>query len=334
MKKLMRTKFLGLIVVVIVFSLYSCGNTSLRIPASKRPAISVKIKRYGTALFSLDTLNFKVSAERLKKQFPFFLDADLNNKANYQQLYGFVTDTAIIHVYHKTREVFPNLDELQKSLSSEFSYIKYYFPHYRLPQVYSYVSDLYFEQPIMKKDSVLVIALDDYLGENYLQYKQLNIPLYHRRLMKPEYIPVDVAKYLYIHDFSHSFQPQTLLDNMIQAGKMLYFMDAVLPETPDSLKMGYTHEQWQWMEQHKKEVWAVMVNDQMLFSGDFMVIKKMMQQGPFTDGFPRTAPSSMGAWFGWQMVKKYMQRHPKTTLSQLLKMKDSQQLLQESGYKP
>lgn len=332
---MMRTKFfVGWLLLVFMFSLYSCGNSSLRIPASKRPAISLKIRRYGQALFSMDTLNFKAGAEQLKAQFPFFLDADLNNKANYQQLYGFVTDTAIIHVYHKTREVFPNLDELQKSLSSEFSYIKYYFPHYRLPQVYSYVSDLYFEQPVMKKDSVLVIALDDYLGENYLPYKQLNIPLYHRRLMKPGYIPVDVAKYFYMHDFRHPVQPQTLLDNMIQAGKMLYFLDAVLPNTPDTLKIGYTQDQWQWMEQHKKDVWSVMVNDHMLFSGNYMVIKKMMQPGPFTDGFPRTAPSSMGAWFGWQMVRKYMQRHPKTNLQELFGMHDSQQLLHESGYKP
>lgn len=332
---MMRNKlFVGWWLLVFLFALYSCGNSGLRIPASKRPAISVKIQRYGEALFSADTLNFRAAAEQLKAQFPFFLDADLNNKANYQQLYGFVTDTAIIHVYQKTREVFPNLEAVQKSLSSEFSYIKHYFPHYPLPKVYSYVSDLYFEQPVMKKDSVLVIALDDYLGEDYLPYKQLNIPFYHRRLMQPDYISVDVAKYLYLNDFRHPVQPQTLLDNMVQAGKMLYFLDAVLPDTPDTLKIGYTQSQWQWMEQHKKDVWSVMVNDHMLFSGNFMVIKKMMQSGPFTDGFPHDAPASMGAWFGWQMVRKYMDRHPKTSLQQLFGMQDSQQLLHESGYKP
>ncbi|MBN2639370.1 MAG: hypothetical protein JXR65_09845 [Bacteroidales bacterium] len=325
---------LSSMLLTLMLGLFSCGNTSLRIPESKRPKVDLKIQRYGEALFKIDTAHFKQDAEKLKKQFPFFLDADLNNESNYKQLFGFVSDTSIIHIYKKTAEVFPNLQNLGKSLSSEFSYVKYYFPGFKLPQVFTYVSDLYYEQPVMKKDSVLVIALDDYLGENYQPYKDLNIPFYHRKLMKPEYIPVDVAKTLYFTDFRQPVQTQTLLDHMIEAGKMLYFLDAVLPGTADTLKIGYSESQWKWIEKHKKDVWSVMVNDQMLFSGDYMVINKMMQPGPFTDGFSRTAPPALGTWFGWQIVRKFMQRNPKNTLSGLLKIKDSQQLLHESAYKP
>jgi hypothetical protein len=306
----------------------------MKIPASKRPKVQVKIHRYGKALFSVDTLHFKKGLEKLQKEYPYFLAGNLDNEANIKQLYDFVADTQIYKVYQKTIKVFPDLSGLEKKLRTEFSYIQYYFPKYRLPQVYSYVSDLYYEQPVMKKDSVLVIALDDYLGENFLPYRQLNIPLYHRRLMKRPYIPVDVAKAIYAVDFRVPFHPNTLLDHMMEAGKVLYFLDAVLPETADSLKIGFTESQWQWMSKHKKDVWSVMINNNMLFSGNYMVINKMMQPGPFTDGFSRQSPSAMGAWFGWQMVRRYMKRHPETTMQQLFKMKDSQTLLQQSGYKP
>lgn len=320
--------------LALMLGLYSCGNTNLKISESKRPKVNLKIHRYGQALFKIDTTHFKQEIGKLKKQFPFFLDADLNNEANYKQLYGFVSDTSIIHIYKKTVNVFPNVTDLEKSLSTEFSYIKYYFPKYKLPQVFTYVSDLYYEQPVMKKDSVLVIALDDYLGEKYLPYEELKIPFYHRRLMKPEFIPVDVAKTLYYADFIQPVRTQTLLDHMIEAGKMMYFLNAVLPETPDTLQIGYTKNQWKWIERHKKEVWSVMVNDRMLFSGKYGVINRMMSPGPFTDGFPRTAPPAMGVWFGWQIVKKFMETHPKMSLPQLLKMDDAQQLLHKSGYKP
>jgi len=324
----------AILLVVFVFSLYSCGNSNMKIPASKRPAVHVKVNRYGVALFRVDTSHFKAAVEKLQKEYPFFLEGDLNNKANIQQLRNFVADPQVIDVYKKTMLHFPDLDNLEKELSTEFSYIQYYFPKYKLPQVYSYVSDLYYEQPVMKKDSVLVIALDDYLGENYKPYLHLNIPFYHRRLMKKEFIPVDVAKALYRTGLSVPQHSTTVLDHMIETGKMLYFLDAVLPETPDTLKIGYTRVQWKWMEKHKKDVWSVMINDNMLFSSDYMVINKMMQPGPFTDGFSRTAPPSMGAWFGWQIVRKFMSDHPNTTLKQLFEMKDAQTILHQSGYKP
>jgi len=36
----------------------------------------------------------------------------------------------------------------------------------RIPEVYTYVSDMYYERPVWLKDSVLVIALDVYLGSD------------------------------------------------------------------------------------------------------------------------------------------------------------------------
>lgn len=326
--------FFFLIWITVSVSLISCSDSGKKIQASKRPVVSLKIERYGKSLFEADTLQFKAALERLQKKFPFFLSGDLNDPKNIKQLYDFIKDSRIRDVYQKTIHSFPHLIDLEHSLSQLFSYIKYYFPEYKIPSVYSYVSDIYFEQPVMKKDSVLVIALDDYLGQNYLPYRQLDIPLYHRRIMKKEYIPIDVAKVIYKSDIQKVQHTTTLLDNMIEAGKMLYFMDAVLPDFSDTLKIGYTKNQWDWMEKHKKDVWSVMIHDNLLFSSNYRVIKKMMQPGPFTDGFSRTAPPSMGAWFGWQIVRKYMSEHHNTTLKQLFQNNDAQSLLHHSGYKP
>lgn len=329
--------FPAIFVFTMLMLVQSCENQKAygpEVPASLLPNVKVNIHRYGQALFSLDTLHFKAGLIKLKKSFPYFLDADLNDTANLNQLFNYVTDTEIIHIYHRTMKVFPKVNHLEQALGSAFSHLKYYFPKYQLPGVYTYVSDLYYEQPIIRRDSVLVIALDDYLGKDFLPYSWLNIPLYHRRCMQKAFIPVDVVRAIYNHNFKPPYHSGTLLDRMIELGKRLYFLDAMLPKVPDSLKICYTSRQMNWIEKYKRDVWAALIKNSLLYSTNYMMINKMSQPGPFSDGFSRNSPPAMAKWFGWQIVREFMVKHPKTTLLQLLKMKDSQAILQESGYKP
>ena len=334
----MKRTFLSVFLLFFLLAVISsCGHSKREIPAvpeRKLPKVQVNIHRYGKALFSLDLKNFKADLKKIKPEFLPFLNGNLNDTANIHKLYAYVTDTQIRYVYHKTIKVFPNLNRERQQLRSAFAHLKYYYPAYRLPEVYTYVSDLDYEQPVMKNDYAVVIALDDYLGKNFPLYTDLNIPLYHRRCMTKKNIAVDIVKTLYRQDFRQHFQPKTLLDNMMEGGKELYFLDVMLPDVPDTLKICYTQKQLQWMKQNKKAVWAVMVKNRFLYATGYMLINKMMQPGPFSDGFSHNSPPAMARWFGWQMVREYMWKHPKITLQQLLKMKDAQTLLEDSGYKP
>lgn len=49
---------------------------------------------------------------------------------------------------------------------------------------------------------------------------------------------------------------------------------------------------------------------------------------------PAEAPGRTGSWLGWQIINSYMAKHPETSLPELLRLKDSQALLNQSGYKP
>jgi uncharacterized protein YjaZ len=71
-----------------------------------------------------------------------------------------------------------------------------------------------------------------------------------------------------------------------------------------------------------------------LFSPDPLVIRKFIQDGPFTAGMPEGAPAMLGKWAGWQIVRSYMNKHRDVSLEQLFKTTDSQVILSESGYKP
>ncbi len=334
MKRTFLSVFLLFFLPVVMSSCRQSKQKTPIVPESKLPKVQIDIHRYGKALFSLDLKNFKAGLKKIKPKFLPFLNADLDDTANVNKLYNYVTDTQIRYIYHKTIKVFPNLNRERQQLRSAFAHLKYYYPAYRLPAVYTYVSDLYYEQPVMTNNDAVVIALDDYLGEKFPLYTDLNIPLYHRRCMTKEHLVVDVVQTLYRQNFRQHFLPKTLLDNMMEAGKELYFLDAMLPDVPDTLKICYTQKQLQWMKQNKKAVWAVMVKNRFLYATGYMLINKMTQPGPFSDGFSHASPPAMARWFGWQMVRKYMWKHPKITLRQLLKMKDAQTLLEDSGYKP
>ena len=72
----------------------------------------------------------------------------------------------------------------------------------------------------------------------------------------------------------------------------------------------------------------------MVYNNSEDVIRRMMDETPFTRDFGNDSPGRLGVYIGFQIVQSYMKNHPGTTLKDLMKMTDSQKFLRESGYKP
>ena len=329
-------KKLGYFILIFQLFVSSCGeqNSGFKIEESELPQLNVEVKRYGKALFELDTSQISKGLQQIKQEFKYFLDSDLNDSNNIKQIYDFVSDTALINIYKKSIEVYPDNEFLNKQLNGAFKYFNYYYPQKPLPKVYTYISGLQYENPIWIQDSIMVIALDIYLGADFEPYSGLGLPKYKTRCMRPKNLAVDVMKYIYKEEVLVRSRQVTLLDRMIAGGKLLYFLDRVLPETADSLKICYTQKQLEWAMVNEKNVWAFLIQNDLLFSGDFKSQTKLISDGPFTTGFSRQSPSRLGIWIGWQIVDDYMKNNPKTTFNDLFNITDSQLLLHESGYKP
>ncbi len=327
--------FKTVLLLAVTVIMFSCKNENrFDIPESDLPDVKIHIKRYGKALFEADTSNLKQELKKLQKQFPLFLNGDLDDTANFNKLYRYVTDTQIIKVYHKTMEVFPGLKKQEKDLSNAFAHLKYYFPDYRIPGVYSYISDIRFEQPVIKADTLLIIALDDYLGKDCEFYPVFNIPRYKTRCMTPANIAVDVMKEVYSVDFFNGNKTRTVLDRMIERGKQLYFLDMTMPRLPDTLKICYTAKQLEWIKNHKRDAWAALLENKLLYSTRFEAIRELTEEGPFTKGFGNNSAPAIGTWFGWQIVRTFMQKNKNISPRQLFRIHDAQKILEQSGYKP
>jgi hypothetical protein len=329
----MRNSILAVLLFVL---LGSCNVDGYKFPQAdiEVPAYNLEIHRYGKALFELDTSDFQNGLKAIQNEFSLFLGADLNDSMNVVQLYNYATDTQLISIYNKTVEVYPNLNEVQNSLSEAFGRFHYYFPEIKLPEVYTYLSDLYYEMPVFKSDTSMIIALDVYLGKDFYLYKKLGLPFYKVRCMSPENLPVDVMKTLYLSDVSRNIKKKTLLDHMIEGGKMLAYLDAVLPYTPDSVKICYSTDKLKWVNENEKMIWAFLIENDLLYSTDYQTQTKLIQDGPFTTGFSNESPSRIGIYIGWLVINKFLNNNPEISLHEMLRMTDSQMILQQSGYKP
>jgi hypothetical protein len=77
-----------------------------------------------------------------------------------------------------------------------------------------------------------------------------------------------------------------------------------------------------------------MIKYELLYKTDRQIISDFMNISPVTPGMPSEAPGMLGVWVGWQIVKKYMELNPKTSLEDLFRMTDGRVILEGSKYKP
>ncbi|MDX1283621.1 MAG: hypothetical protein R3182_01350, partial [Draconibacterium sp.] len=137
-----------------------------------------------------------------------------------------------------------------------------------------------------------------------------------------------------ITEFEDRVSVTNLLGNMVQSGKMMYLVDAMLPHIHDSLKIGYTGNQLEWCRNNEAQMWTYLIEKEMLYSTQRMDAVRYINDAPTTSGFPIESPGRTGVWIGWQIVRKYMKENPEITLPELMKNKDYQKILNLSRYSP
>jgi len=326
---------------LIVLSLNACTkNDKANIDVSDIQ-LSIEIKRLDKDLFEIDPGNTEVELETIIKEYGEFFEIynfrviNLSSQYNInypEYLNGFITDYTMNSLYVKTSEVFPDLTELSDQMTEAFKYFKYYFPKKVVPEVFTYIGG--FNQSIVVADSILAIGIDKYLGSDCEFYDRLGIANYLQLSMNPENIPADAMRAWAITEFEYDNSIDNLVNNIIHHGKILYFLDAVLPEYNDTLKIGFTDEEMKWCESNDKQMWDYLIDNKLLFSTDYKVINQHISPAPFTPGYPTDSPGRASVWLGWQIVRAYMQRNPKVTVSDLMYDSDYQKILSQSRYEP
>lgn len=123
--------------------------------------------------------------------------------------------------------------------------------------------------------------------------------------------------------YTRDIRGADLLTNLVETGKVMALLDALLPDTDPHLKFAFSKEQLAWCEANKESlVWKDIVGKDELYSKDNETIGRLMNRSTFTNGFPHESPGHIGEWMGYRMVMAYLKQNPKTTFAQLLALDD------------
>lgn len=338
------TMFRYLVIIIAMLLLYGCStcNKSKKKPNVDNINVQLDVKRFEQDFFTISIENPAEALQQLKTKYPDFTPFYFSEIMGFGNLEKDETAAAIsFSVYRNDQyvkqvadtclQVFKDFSVYEKELTQAFRYFKYYFPNYSIPQIITFTGNFGWSA-VSYDTTILGIGVDMYLGENYKFYPSV-YPKYLYEKFKPEYMVANamgVAAGIYF-----SFQPKdnTVLAHCIEAGKKLYFLDLVLPDTEDYLKISYTPKDIEWCKSNESQIWGFFIKYDILYKTENKELKKYIGPAPNTAGMPIESPGNIGAWVGWQIVRKYMEKHPEVTFEQLL-VKDPQEILNNSKYKP
>ncbi|MBK6838223.1 MAG: hypothetical protein IPG90_08030 [Bacteroidetes bacterium] len=158
--------------------------------------------------------------------------------------------------------------------------------------------------------------------------------MYLRSKMTKEYVAIDALRGWLQSDYMVDESQAKMLEMMVSQGKIIYALDLLFPDSPDSLKIAYSSSQLNWCRENETKVWSFFIDQQLLFSTDPNLLMKYVNDAPTTNGFPKESPGNIGQFIGWGIVNAYMKNHSEISLSQLMEEKDLQKIFRESKYKP
>ncbi len=328
------TRFTLLSLTIIVFSGCNWHKNRLDVDVSGVTIPDVRIYRYDRDLFKVSVTDLKAGLERIQHNYYFFLGTDLNNAKKLDEMKAYLENPRNID-FQKASEIrFRDLSRVEKDLTGAFRHWKFYFPEIKIPRIYSYISGGDYNNPVQLADSVLIIALDTYLGKDFKPYFADGLALYKAERMTEDHIVPDCAREIVNAMYPESTAPMTLLGGMVEAGKRHYMVDALIPDVPGYLKMDYTKEQYNWAEKNESHVWAALIENRMLYSSDGQYFRMFLADGPYTMEFSKDSPPRLGEWIGLKIIRSYMQKNPEFTLQMMMQETDAQKILTLSGYKP
>ena len=287
---------------------------------------------------SLVNIDSKSSLVALLTRHPIVRD-EIFRRAEYpsdsvyvQELYDRFNNPHLDTLLLETKRVFGDLSTLHRTFSDAFTNIKFYYPEFVAPKIVTLISGL--DTDLYVSDSLIVVSLDFFLGPG-AKYR----PRMYDYLLR-KYDPDDIVpSCLLIYGISGRFNQNNMNDksvlaDMVAYGKSFYFAKHMMPCIPDSTLIWYTPEDIKGARDNEDLIWKRFVESQVLFSTSHKVKQDYLGERPITTQVGERCPGRIGQWVGWQIVQAYAEKHPETSLPQIMNVDNAQRMFKDSGYKP
>lgn len=216
-------------------------------------------------------------------------------------------------------------------MNGMFSYVKYYYPDYYVPEVNTLITGFRFDRDFAFSDSLIVIGIDYFLGKK-ARYRPQFYEYMLSRYEKPYMVPMIG---LAISSKFNEYNPkdETMIAEMIHYGKAHYFLERVMPDLPDSLNIQFTAQEMKEVDQNVDVIWGHFIEKKLLFDTNHKTKQRYLGESPKVVAIGDNCPGRIGRWLGWQIVRKYMRENPSITLQDLMKDQNAQEIFKKSKFK-
>ena len=346
-------KFLFPLFGAVIF--FSC-NSNKNIPDVSGIKINIETKRFEQDFFAIDTNKVAQSMKTILQKYPDFLPdftanilgLDLDSLLIPQN----PQDQAIrmfIHDYMPIKDssdlIYKNFSKETDAIKNGLQFVKYYFPNYIIPEsIITFIGPINanFETSFGVQGDVLTpksfgIGLQLHLGKYFSFYRTPEgleqYPDYLSNNFDAAHIPVNCMRNIVDDMFHDKSNGKALIEQMVERGRRMYLLTKFLPYTPEFECIGYTKKQLSDCYKNEAVIWDFFLNNDLLNKTDQNIVKNYIGESPKTQELGEDSPGNIGTFSGLQIVKKYMEKFPATSLSDLMK-KDEREIYNEAKYKP
>lgn len=307
------------LIFLIIFLTFSCNNVNT-------PKVEVEIERFEDIFFKSNANNLY----KVKENFSFLFPPQYEDQIWIDRL----NDTIQNQLYNEVNLSFGDFSDQQSLIESFYSNYLGYDSEYKIPRLITLTTDVDYRKKIILTDSLLLIGLDNYLGEDHVFYS--SFPTYLTNTFNKENIIIDIAKeYASAVIANTRSDNYTFIEKIINHGKMLYFASLMLPEKEESKIIGYTNADFAWALKNEKDIWSNFIENDYLFSSDNNLDSRFINLAPFSKFYlsiDNDSPSMIGKFIGWKIVKSFM-KVSSSNLNELIQY-DPMYIYNNSKYKP
>lgn len=314
-----------LLVLPLMLFFVSCDKKSKIEKAVAEIPVEIQVDRFDKAFFESEPQDLS----RLKKQYPFFFPRGNDDAVWINKM----QDPLWKELYKEVQKKYPDFQPQKAEIESLLKHIKYYFPETNTTKVITVVSEMDYNNKVIYADSLIVVALELYLGKDHPFYAS-EFPEYIRQNFDEKQMMPDIVSAFAVRKIVPPTD-NTLLGKMIYAGKELYLKEVLLPDYNDADKMGYKPDQIDWCEENESYMWRYFIENSLLYDSDQKLVSRFINKAPFSKFYleiDNESPGRVGAWIGWQIVRSYTKNN-EVSLQQLLQT-DAREIFEKSKYKP
>lgn len=291
-----------LILSVTIFFFMSCKKENTLETEIEKINTDIEIERFDM-LFSKTTPK---TLPALKDAYPFMFSEKYSDSFWLKKN----RDTLQIELFNEVDKTFSDFKKAEAEIESLYNHLKYYYPGFKVPRIITATSDVDYRNRIIATDTITLIALDSYLGNDHKFYG--GIAKFLKANFKKSHIVVDLCN-AYAKKYIHQPNGDRFIDDIIYAGKLLYFNDVMLPFKAEWERMGYSNEELDWAQANESYIWRFFVSRELLFSTDRKLANRFINPAPFSkfylEKIDADSPGRLGRYIGLQMVRAYMQQN-------------------------